>query len=150
MDKKTTGILVAGLLLTILLYFVNIYAAGIIFVLVIAIVMALMIMQDTMFQPQIAADLREDARAIVLTNKGNSPAEKIHVVLVPMNIEFDLPSLAVDTTYEYPVASMVDEVKVVVRYENEKGQPFSYTESLSSRGEKFDPLKPMIPVFGYK
>jgi hypothetical protein len=45
---------------------------------------------------------------------------------------------------------MVEEVKVVVRYENEKGHPFSCTESLSSHGEKFDPLKPMIPVFGYK
>ncbi len=150
MDKKTTGILAAGLLLTILLSFVNIYLAGIVFIIVAALVMALMIMQDTMFRPQIATDLREDAKAVVLTNKGNSPAVKIHVALVPMNIEFDLVSLAVDTSYEYPVASMIDDVKVVVSYENEKGQPFSHTESLSSHGEKFDPLKPMIPVFGYK
>lgn len=150
MDKKTTGILAVGILITILLFFVNIYLAGIAFILVVTVIMSLMIMQDTTFKPQIAADLREDAKAVVLTNKGNSPAQKIHVALVPMNIEYDLPSLGVDESHEYLMESMIEEVKVVFNYENEKGQRFSDAANLSSSGERFEPLKPMIPVFGWK
>lgn len=149
MDKRITAVLAAGIVITLLLLLVNIYLAGIAIILVVALVMSLMISQDTNFRPQIEARLREDAKAIILFNNGNSPALSIHTALVPMNIEYDIPSLAVDTSHEYPLASMVSGVKVVVTYENEKGQKYSHSFPLSSSGE-YDPLKPMIPLFGWK
>ena len=131
MDKKTTAVLAVGILVTVLLFFISIYLAGIAFIIVIAIVMSLMIMQDTTSLPQVTVRLREDAKAIVLKNAGNSPAEKIHVALVPINIEYDVDTLAADASHEYPLASMIDEVKAVITYENENGVPFSLTRKLS-------------------
>jgi len=150
MDKKTTAVLGAGLLVTVLLVFVSIYLAGIAFIILIAIFMSLMIMQDTTYLPQVGVGLREDAKAIVLRNAGNSPAKKIHVALVPINTEYDVDTLAADASHEYPLASMIDEVKAVITYENENGVPFSLTRKLSASEEEYDPLKPMIPVFGWK
>lgn len=150
MDKRITAVLAAGILVTIILFFVDIYLAGIAFILLVVIVMSLMILQDTTFLPQVNVRLREDAKAIVLTNGGNSPALKIHVALVPMNIEYDVDSLAVDASHEYPLSSMLAEVKVVITYSNEKGQSFSHSENLSAYGDEFEPLKPMFPVFGWK
>jgi hypothetical protein len=150
MDKRTTAVLAAGLLVTLILLIVDIYLAGIAIILLVVIVMSLMIMQDTTFRPQVDVRLREDAKAIVLTNGGNSPALKIHVALVPMNIEYDVDSLAVDASHEYPLSSMLADIKVVVTFANEKGQSFSHSQKLSAAGEEFEPLKPMIPVFGWK
>jgi hypothetical protein len=150
MDKRTTAVIAAGILFTLLLFFVNIYLAGIAFIILIAIVMSLMIMQDTTFLPQVNVGLREDAKAIVLTNAGNSPALRIHVALIPMDIEYDVESLAADGSHEYPLASMIDKVKVVLTYSNAKEQSFSTTTMLSASGDEFEPLKPMFPVFGWK
>jgi hypothetical protein len=111
--------------------------------------MSLIIMQDTMFLPQVDVRLREDAKAIVITNTGNSPALKIHVALVPMDREYDVAFLAVDESHEYPLSSMLVEVKAVITFSNEKGQSFSDSHKLSA-SEEFEPLKPMFPVFGWK
>jgi len=150
MDKKTTAVLGTGLLVTALLVFVSIYLAGIAFIILIAIFMSLMIMQDTTSLPQVTVRLREDARAIILKNAGNAPAKKIHVTLVPVNIEYTVDTLDADALHEYPFATMVPDVKAVITYENEKGGVFSLTRKLSASEEEYDPLKPMIPVFGWK
>ena len=150
MDKTTTAVLAAGIILTVILFFVSIYLAEIVFILLVVIVMSLMIMQDSTFLPRVDVRLREDAKAIVLTNAGNSPALKIHVALVPMDIEYDVESLAVDESHEYLLASMIDKVKAVITFTNEKGQTFSSSSILSASGEEFEPLKPMIPIFGWK
>jgi hypothetical protein len=150
MDKKITAVLAVGILVTVLVYFIDIYLAGIAVIILVAIVMSLLIMQDTTFRPQVNVKLREDAKAVVLTNAGNSPALRIHVVLVPMNIEYDVDSLAVDQVHEYPLPSMVADVKAITTYANETGQQYSQTRRLSASEEEFEPLKPMIPVFGWK
>lgn len=150
MDKRIIAVIAAGLLITLLLLFVDINLAGIAFIILVVIVMSLIIMQDSTFLPQIDARLREDAKAIVLKNGGNSPARKIHVALVPMNIEYDIASLAIDESHEYPFSTMLADVKVVISFENEKGQLFSLSKNLSATGEEYDPLKPMVPVFGWK
>jgi hypothetical protein len=150
MDKTTTAVIAAGLLFTVLLCFVSIYLAGIAFIILIAIVMSLMIMQDTTFLPQVDVKLREDAKAIVITNTGNSPALRIHVALIPLDIEYDIESLAVDGSHEYPLVSMIEKVKAVITFSNEKGQSFSTSTMLSASGDEFEPLKPMFPVFGWK
>ncbi len=150
MERNITLLLVLGSLITLILLFVNIYLAGIVLIILITLLMSLMIMQDTKGHPDIAVQLRDDAKGIILTNKGNARAEAIHGALVPMNIEFDIPSLDADATYEYPFPAMVEEVKVAITYKNEAGNQFSKTAKLSSLEEEPDLLKPMIPVFKWK
>jgi hypothetical protein len=150
MERNAKILLVAGLLITLLLVFINIYLAGIVFILFITILMSLQIMQDTAGIPDIAVHLRDDAKAIILINKGNARAVKIHGSLVPLNIEFDTPALEVDSTFEYPLTAMVEEVKIVVTYQNENERPFSKSAKLSALEEEQDLLRPMIPVFKWK
>ena len=150
MEKNITILLVIGSLITLILLFVNIYLAGIVVIFLITFLMSLMIMHDTTGHPDIAVQFRDDAKAIILTNKGNARAEAIHGALVPMNIEFDIPFLDVDAVYEFPLHTMVEEVKVAITFKNEAGNQFSKTAMLNSLEEEQDLLKPMIPVFKWK
>jgi hypothetical protein len=150
MDKKTRFGVVAGLLITLVVFFINIYAAGIVFVILLALVMTYAIMQDSRYLPDIVAEFREDAKGIVIRNAGNATAQKIHVALVPENIEYDIGTLLPDAVYVHPLDRMVASVRVVVTFENENGDAFTRSYQISSLGEGYDPLKPMIPLFGWK
>jgi hypothetical protein len=150
MDKRIQIILVLGILITIASAFLDMYLAGIVGVIFIAIIMSLMIMQDTAGIPEVVAKLSEDAKSIVLTNTGNAQAEKIHVTLVPGNIEFEIASLDVDSSYEYSLDAMVQEIKIKITYSNENGRFFSRSKKLSVFDEDPDPLKPLIPMFNWK
>jgi hypothetical protein len=150
MDKRIQIILILGILITIASLFYDIYLAGIVGVIFIAIIMSLMIMQDTTGVPEVVAKLSEDAKSIVLINTGNARAEKIHVTLVPNNIEFDIASLDVDSAYEYSLGTMVQEIKIKITYSNENGRLFSSSKKLSVFEEETDPLKPLIPMFRWK
>jgi hypothetical protein len=107
-------------------------------------------MQDTTGIPEIVTKLRDDAKAVLLTNKGNAKAVKIHAALVPVNIEFDIPVLKEEATHEIPLTTMVEEIKIVITYENEKGRLFSHSARLSALEEEPDLLKPIIPIFKWK
>jgi len=150
MDKRIQIILVLGILITIASLYYDIYLAGILGVIFIAIIMSLMIMQDTTGIPEVVAKLSEDAKSIVLINTGNARAEKIHVTLVPNNIEFDIASLDVDSAYEYSLGTMVQEIKIKITYSNENGRLFSSSKKISVFEEDPDPLKPLIPMFRWK
>ena len=150
MEKNTKILLVLGSLITIVLLFIDIYLGGIVGVIFITLMMSRKIMHDTTGIPDIVATFQEDAKGIVLTNTGNARAEKIHVLLVPNNIEFDIPSLDVDATYEYSLNAMVQEIKIVITWSNENGRQFSGSAKLSVFGEEPDILKPMIPIFKWK
>jgi hypothetical protein len=150
MEKNVVILLVLGLCITLALAFINIYLAGIAFILLITLLMSLMIMQDTAGYPDIEILLRDDARAIIFRNKGNARADEIHGALVPLNIEFNVPSLDEESTYEYPLDTMVEGIKVTITYKNREGRPFSKNKMLSSLEEEPDLLKPMIPVFKWK
>ena len=150
MEKNTTILIIAGIIITVLLWFVNVYLAGIVGILFIAVIMSVLIMKDTAGIPDVVPTLREDAKGIILTNTGNARAEKIHVVLVPSNITFDIPSLDVDSTYEYPFSEMIQEIKIVITWSNENGRQFSVSSKLSVFGEEPDLLKPLIPMFKWK
>ena len=150
MDKRSQVLVVFGLVITLILLFIDIYVAGIVFVIVITLAMSLQIMQDTTGIPEVVATLREDAKAIILTNTGNARAVTIHAALVPVNIEFDVASLDKESSYEYPLPVMVEEVKVVLTFENESGRSFSGSSMLSSLREAPDLLKPMFPIFKWK
>jgi len=150
MEKNTKILVVLGSLITIVLLFINIYLGGIVGVIFIAIAMSLLIMQDTTGVPEVVANLSEDAKSIILTNTGNAWAEKIHVTLLPGNIEFDIDSLEVDSIYEYSLGTMVQEIKIKITYSNESGRLFSSSKKLSVFDEEPDLLKPMIPTFKWK
>jgi len=150
MDRKIQMVVVAGIIITLITFLINIYAAGVVFLILVAIVMSLMIMQDSTFLPDIVAEFSDDAKRIIIRNSGNAVATKIHVALVPENIEFDIPSLAAEEVHVHPMEKMIEEVKVVARFENERGDTFSRSYTLSARGDAFDPLKPMIPLFKWK
>jgi len=150
MEKNTKILLALGVFITIFLLFIDIYLAGIVCVIFITILMSLRIMQDTAGIPEIVATLRDDAKVIILTNTGNARAERIHVAVVPMNIEFDIPSLEAELTYEYPLNAMVEDIKIAVTYQNENGRLFSDSQKLSVFGEEPDLFKPIIPIFKWK
>jgi hypothetical protein len=150
MDRKLQILLIAGIIITAIVFLFNIYLAGMVFVIFATIIMSYMIMQDSTFLPDIEARLKDDAKGIVLRNTGNAPARKIHAALVPENIEFDIPSLGADESHIHSVERMIEEVKVVLTFENEKGDKFSRTFRLSAHEDSFDPLKPMIPIFKHQ
>jgi hypothetical protein len=150
MEKNTTILIIAGIIITALLWFVNVYLAGIVGILFIALIMSVLIMKDTAGIPDVVPTLREDAKGIILTNNGNARAEKIHAVLVPSNVTFDVPSLDVDSTYEFQFSEMVQEIKIVITWSNENGRQFSVSSKLSVFGEEPDLLRPLIPMFKWK
>jgi len=150
MDKKIQVILVLGIIFTIVSAFLDMYLAGIVGVIFIAIIMSLMIMQDTTGIPDIVATLSDDAKSIILTNTGNARAEKIHVTLIPGNVEFDIASLDMDSSYEYSLGSMIQEIKIKITWSNENNRLFSTSKKLSVFDEEPDLLKPLVPMFGWK
>lgn len=146
MDKKVLTLLAAGILLTIIASLFNIYAGGIVFTLFIAVAMSFFIMQDTKILPDIIVDMKDDAKGIVIRNAGNSDAMNVHVAIVPVNIEYDIRCLAPDQIQEYPLESMLPQVKAVATFENIKGDTFSRSYDISAQGS-YDPFKPLIPIF---
>ena len=150
MDRTTRAVLVLGPILTILFFFINIYLAGFVFVIFITVLMSLLILQDATSLPEITAALSEDAKTLILTNVGSAAAHRIHVTLVPADREFEIPSLGADESHAHPLGGMMTELKVVIRFENNQGREFSQSFRLSALGGEYDPLKPLIPVFGWK
>ena len=152
MEGREIGVLVAGLLIAAALFFlVNPYLAGIAVILVITLAMAFFIMGETHDLPDLACTLTEDAKGIVLLNQGNDLAFRIHVTLVPLDREFDLPGLPADGSHTFSLPAMVAEAKALVSYENRDGRRFSRTYQLSATGtEDEDLLKPLFPTFGWK
>ncbi len=150
MDKTTRAVIVLGPILTILFFFINTYLAGFVFVIFVAVLMSLLILQDSLALPDITAALSEDAKTLILTNSGNAAAYRIHVTLVPADREFAIPSLGADESHTHPLGGMMTELKVVVRFENNLGQKYSQSFRLSALGGGYDPLKPLFPIFGWK
>ena len=55
-----------------------------------------------MVLPEITVSLGDNAKKIVVNNAGNAPGYRIHVALVPFDIEFDNSELCgPDAQYEY-------------------------------------------------
>jgi len=153
METREKGILAIGLVIAAALFvFVDIYLAGIAVILVISLGVAFQIMGETRgLPPRLACWLSEDARKIIIVNQGNDRAIRIHITLVPLDREFDLPELPVDGRHEFPLPTMIAEAKAVVSYEDEAGRKFSRSFQLSATGtSEEDLLKPAFPIFGWK
>ncbi len=151
LQSRERWILVIGLAITALLVFINIYYAGTVLILVLVFLMSYRIMGETEHLPDLVARLQDDAKAILLINRGNDLARQIHVALVPLDMEFDLPLLEAEARHTLALPSMVSELKVVITYQNATGRNFTRTIPLSAMGEnEEDLLKPVFPLFGWK
>lgn len=151
MEGKEIRVLVAGLIIAAALFFVDPYLAGIAVILVITLAIVFFIMGETHNLPDLVCVLSEDAKGIVLLNQGNDLAVRIHVTLVPLDREFDLPELPADGRHTFFLPAMIAGAKALVSYENRDGRRFSRTYHLSATGkEDEDLLKPLFPTFGWK
>jgi hypothetical protein len=152
MERNQMILLVAGLVLAgIVAIGVNLYIGLIILVLVLTLFMSMRIMADSELLPDVIATLSEDAKDIRVTNRGNSPAYSIHLAIVPLDMEFDIPVLQVDEEKKFHFEHMIHEAKAAITFRNEKGDIFERSLPLSAlKGGEEDLLKPMFPLFKWK
>lgn len=151
MDRNQKLILVIGIFILVGLLLKDIYLALIGVIILIVLWMSFRIMANSAILPNVAVSLRDDAKGIVVTNKGNAEALNIHIALVPLNKEYDLPSMQVDEQQEFPSSTMIEEAKAVVTYEDAAGRKYSRSYGLSALGGgEEDLLRPAFPIFGWK
>jgi uncharacterized protein (DUF58 family) len=151
MQRNYTILLVLAGIVTLLLFLFNVWFGLMAVIVLIALIMSVYIMQDTMGQPDIQVTLKDEAKNLEIRNRGNAPAFDIHIAVVPHNIEFDIPALQIDERYTHSFGRMVEEAKVVVTYQTEKRAKYSKTYMLSALGKDDDDLlKPYFPLFKWK
>ncbi len=152
MDSRQSLLIIIGAIACIASAFIDIFLALGVAVVVGVVYMMLWIMQDAAYLPHVVCSLSEDAKSIIVRNIGTAPARKIHVALVPLDIEFDFKEIQPDEEEIFTLEKMIQQAKVVVRYspvENDSVIENSYPIS-SVDGAAYDPLKPMFPIFGWK
>lgn len=151
MEKKHILLLSIGAVLCLILFFIDIYLGAIGVIILAALAMSIFIMEDSRVLPEITVSLGDNAKTVLVRNEGNAPAYSIHVALVPLDTEFDLPELAADASHEYQLPRMIDEVKAVVSFRAGNGAETTRTFPLSALGKNGnDLLKPMFPLFKWK
>jgi hypothetical protein len=141
-------VLATGIVISVILALINIYIAGIAFIIVVALVMSMLIMRDTFSLADVAVRLSADAKHISIVNNGNIEARNIHVSLVPIDREFVIEKLGPDESREFGLESMINEARAVVEFNTRSGETFRKSINLSSLGTGDDDiLKPMFPLF---
>ena len=151
MQKNHKILLGAALIVCLGLFVIDILAGLAGLIVFAALLMSVMVMEDSLGRPSILATLQDDSKSLKLRNRGNAPAQDIHVTIIPYNIEFDIPGLQVEENFFYPFETMVPQAKVVVAYQNEQGTRFSKTFVLSALDkDEDDLLKPAFPMFSWK
>jgi hypothetical protein len=151
MERNYTILLVIAGLITLLLFIVNFWFGLMAVIVLLALIMSVYIMQDTIGHPDVLAVLEDEAKSLGVRNRGNAPAFNIHVAVVPYNVEFDIPALQIEERYTHSLERMVEEAKVVVTFQNERGIRYSKTYMLNALGKgDEDLLKPTFPLFKWK
>lgn len=152
MDSRQRILILIGVIACIGFAFIDIYISAFIAVIIGILYMMIWIMQDSAYLPHVVCSLSEDAKSILVENVGTAPATKIHIALVPLDIEYDINELMPDAKEIFSLETMVRKGKAVVRYTS-PGNDHEITHSYPLSGldgEVFDPLKPVFPLFGYK
>jgi hypothetical protein len=127
------------------------YVGFILTVILIALAMSVQISESSWDEPDVSVKLADSAKEIIMTNKGNAPAVNVHVLLVPVDIEFKAQFLKVEEVTRFPIGQMVEQVKAVISFENERGMHYQKTSMLTALGpDEDDILKPMFPLFKWK
>jgi hypothetical protein len=152
MDSRQRLLILIGAIACIGFAFIDIYISAFVAVIVGILYMMIWIMQDSAYLPHVVCSLSEDAKSILVENVGTAPAVKIHVALVPLDVEYDIKELMPDAQEIFSLEKMVREGKAVVRYTSSgSDQVITHSYPLSGYGgEAFDPLKPVFPLFGYQ
>jgi len=157
MENNQKALIIGGGLITIAILFVNIYIGGVAAIIVATLYIGQAMMNTSakfVYHPEVKGYLKDDAKGVILKNTGKAEAKKIHVALVPLNIEFDVQRLEPEEKYEYEQDSMIEEAKIVITYENEAGKTFSWDNVLSALSgtddDDDDLLKPAFPMFSWK
>jgi hypothetical protein len=155
--KKQFILLMKGVAVIIALFIFDImfltecYLALIGTIIVIVFLMSITIMRTTSLLPDVTAHLTEDAKSVIVVNRGTAAAYRVHISIVPLNIEFDAPDLNEDASHTHMLGTMISEAKGVVTFENSSGQKFITTSQLSALGGgEEDLLKPLFPLFKWK
>jgi len=156
MENNQKALIIGGGLITIALIFANmIYIAGVAAIIVATLYMGLAMMNTStkfVYHPEVKGYLKDDAKGVIVKNTGKTEVKNIHVAIVPLNIEFDVQRLKPEEKYEYEQDSMIEEAKIVITYENEAAESFSWNNVLSALGgtDDDDLLKPAFPMFSWK
>jgi hypothetical protein len=141
----------AVLVVSLGLFILNLYAGLAGLIVFAALLMSVLIMEDTLGKPDILVTLSEESRSLGLRNRGNAAAYGVHISVIPHNIEFDIPQLQVEERFSYHFETMIQQAKVMITYQNERGDRFSKTTMLSVFDVSDDDLlKPAFPVFKWK
>jgi hypothetical protein len=150
MKRNQLAIIVAGLIISALLAVISLYLTGIAVILVIVLAMSFQIFQDSERLTDLAVVLSENAKVITVVNRGNTTIRNVGVSLIPFNVEFLVPELAVDGKFTYELQQMINEARAVVEFEDKNGQKFHKSFELSALHSDDDLLKPMFPTFDWK
>ncbi|NYT06152.1 MAG: hypothetical protein GKC04_07275 [Methanomicrobiales archaeon] len=158
MEKNQTIVLVLAVLISLPLIILvpeGLFYAGVVMLIAVALIMSMSILSTSSrmrAHPEIICALSEDAKSVMVKNTGEAEAQGIHIALVPLNIEFDLPSLAPETASSFALPEMIREAKAVVTYHDTGGRTYSHSSPLSALhpGGENDLLKPAFPMFGWK
>jgi hypothetical protein len=151
MISKNLAIVVIGIIISLLIaVLVNPYAGGILLILVLALGMSLFIMEDSKVLPDVHATLTEDAKNIVVRNRGNAEAVDVKVEVVPHDIEIKRERMVPDESFLYPLSSMMQEGKAIITFTDKGGREFTGRDVLSPGMTEDDMLKPMFPLFKWK
>jgi len=152
MERNHVILVVLGLVACVVLFFiVDIYASLMGVILVIALAMSLFIMKDSAMNPDVYVTLKEDARGIIVRNRGNAKAVSIRLSLIPHDIHYTIPYLDEDAKTDFATDMMIDKVKILLDYQNGKGNAYRKTLSLSALDKPDDDLlKPTFPMFKWK
>jgi len=150
MKRNQIAIIVAGLIISALLSVISIYLTGIAVILVITLAMSFQIFQDSERLTDLAVVLSENAKVVTVINRGNTPIRNIVVSLVPLDMEFKVPELAVDGTFAYELPQMINEARAIVEFEDINGKQYNKSFHISALYSDDDLLKPMFPTFDWK
>jgi len=116
-----------------------------------ALLMGALIMKTSASLIDLECTLSDDAKTVIVSNKGNASIHDIHVALVPLDIEFDITSLEPEADYRYQLASMLREGKAAITYTIPNGAKMSKDFHLvGGRDTEQDLLKPVFPLFNWK
>lgn len=148
-------VLICGIAVAAALFILNFpFFAGIALIITAALFLALVMQgygREFAKIPEIICILKEDAKGIVVKNKGEVPVYQVHVALVPLDLDFDAEVLEPGSAHEFPLPHMVNEAKAVLTYRDAEGNSYSHTSPLSALGVgEEDLLKPVFPMFGWK
>jgi hypothetical protein len=151
MEKNHSIILLAGILVCVICFIINIYLGGIAAIILVTLAMSFFILEDAKVLPEISVRLHEDAKQVIVSNGGTATAYKIHVAIVPLDIEYDIAGLEPEKSHGHPLGHMINEAKAVISYEDAQGSHYTKTSKLSALGNNEDDLlKPMFPLFNWK